>query len=194
MTVKIALDLVHNNDSIDTPYISNFEIRILVSIGEGSTYRTGGIAHITRVDIEACQNDGIPPIDVFNESKSLYDFIDTCDENGIKDSVEDSISRGKPFANILTVINRLEVLPEYRGVGLAKALFDEMYNLSGVYGIIALKAFPMQFESISKNHAWKSRMRYDLMNKSYAESLEDLISHYCNRLEFCEWNGDILLR
>jgi len=51
------------------------------------------------------------------------------------------------YRNIL-VIDRVEILPAYRGIGLGLAtIWDILQRHSAACGIVALKAFPFQFRS-----------------------------------------------
>jgi len=74
-----------------------------------------------------------------------------------------------PFRNIL-VIDRVEILPAYRGMGLGLAtIWDIIQRHSAGCGIVALKAFPFQFSSGSRSGRlsfleesdWNKEMGYD---------------------------------
>ena len=90
-----------------------------------------------------------------------------------------------PFRNIL-VINRVEILPAYRGMGLGlAAIWDIIQRHSAGCGIVALKAFPHQFRSGSRSGRlsfleesdWNKKMRYDPHSYTMEFAHEKLIFH-----------------
>lgn len=89
------------------------------------------------------------------------------------------------FRNIL-VINRVEILPTYRGMGLGHATIWELIQLhSAGCGIVALKAFPYQFRSGSRlgrlsfleESDWNKKMGYDTHSYTMEYAHEKLIFH-----------------
>ena len=89
------------------------------------------------------------------------------------------------FRNIL-VINRVEILPAYRGMGIGRAaIWDIIQRHSAGCGIVALKAFPYQFRSGSKSGRlgfleesdWNKKMGYDLHRSTMEFAHEKLIFH-----------------
>ena len=92
---------------------------------------------------------------------------------------------GITFRNIL-VINRVEILPAYRGMGIGRAaIWDIIQRHSAGCGIVALKAFPYQFRSGSKSGRlgfleesdWNKKMGYDLHRSTMEFAHEKLIFH-----------------
>jgi hypothetical protein len=90
-----------------------------------------------------------------------------------------------PFRNIL-VINRVEILPAYRGMGIGlAAIWDIIQRHSAGCGIVALKAFPLQFSSGSRSGRlsfleesdWNKKMRYDPHSYTMEFAHEKLIFH-----------------
>jgi len=89
------------------------------------------------------------------------------------------------FRNIL-VLNRVEILPPYRGMGLGLAtMWDIIQRHSAGCGIVALKAFPYQFRSGSKSGRlsfleesdWNKKMGYDPHTYTMEFAHEKLIFH-----------------
>jgi hypothetical protein len=92
---------------------------------------------------------------------------------------------GVTFRNIL-VINRVEILPPYRGMGLGLAtIWDIIQRHSAGCGIVALKTFPYQFRSGSKSGRlsfleesdWNKKMGYDPYRYAVEFAHEKLIFH-----------------
>jgi hypothetical protein len=90
-----------------------------------------------------------------------------------------------PFRNIL-VIDRVEILPAYRGMGIGlSTLWDIIQRHSAGCGIVALKAFPFQFRSGSRSGRlsfleesdWNKKMGYDTHSYTMEYAHEKLIFH-----------------
>jgi GNAT superfamily N-acetyltransferase len=90
-----------------------------------------------------------------------------------------------PFRNIL-VIDRVEILPAYRGMGIGlSTLLDIIQRHSAGCGIVALKAFPFQFRSGSRSGRlgfleesdWNKKMGYDTHSYTMEYAHEKLIFH-----------------
>jgi len=89
------------------------------------------------------------------------------------------------FRNIL-VINRVGILPTYRGMGIGlAAIWDIIQHHSAGCGIVALKAFPYQFRSGSRSGClsfleesdWNKKMGYDPHIYTMEFAHEKLIFH-----------------
>jgi len=89
------------------------------------------------------------------------------------------------FRNVL-VINRVEILPTYRGMGIGlAAIWDIIQRHSAGCGIVALKAFPVQFSSGSRSGRlsfleeceWNKKMGYDTHGYTMEFAHEKLIFH-----------------
>jgi hypothetical protein len=130
----------------------------------------------------------------------LYDVVDTCSPetaeiyetlfdahtNELRENVKKLLG-GVTFRNIL-VINRVEILPPYRGMGLGLATMWELIRRhSAGCGIAALKAFPIQFRawrlSDLEESDWNKKMGYDPYRYSVEFAHEKLIFHL-NKLGF----------
>ena len=90
-----------------------------------------------------------------------------------------------PFRNIL-VINRIEILPSCRGMGLGLATIWKIIQLhSAGCGIVALKAFPFQFRvkgwsgrlSDLEESDWNEKMGYDPYSYTLEFAHEKVIFH-----------------
>ena len=89
------------------------------------------------------------------DPKSLLDvetatsfFIDLFDDtNGFSPEVEE-ILQGSPYERNMFIIDRVEIIQEYRGKGLAKvAIRDAITLFCGSANVVALKAYPLQMEA-----------------------------------------------
>ena len=83
-----------------------------------------------------------------------YDFNDN-----LLETVDDEVT-----GQNLLIIDRLEILPRYRGKKLSLLILNHMINrFSSGAAIIAMKPFPLQFEAVmdEKKKKWCERMRID---------------------------------
>ena len=128
----------------------------------------------------------------------LYGLMDTYSDDMAEvyetlfDSRTDELRRdvkellgNVPFRNIL-VIDRVEILPAYRGMGIGlSTLLDIIQRHSAGCGIVALKAFPFQFRSGSRSGRlsfleesdWNKKMGYDTHSYTMEYAHEKLIFH-----------------
>ena len=86
-----------------------------------------------------------------------------------------------PFRNIL-VINKVEILPSYRGMGIGLAtIWNLIRRDSAGCGIVALKAFPFQFRarrlSYLEESDWDKKMGYDPYSQTMEFAHEKLLFH-----------------
>lgn len=81
------------------------------------------------------------------------------------------------------IIDRIEILPEYRGNDLSRIVFEDGIRLfgSGAH-VIALRCFPLQFESkfreTSLMDEWDCLMRCDKLNMDAKASISRLMDYY----------------
>jgi GNAT superfamily N-acetyltransferase len=102
-------------------------------------------------------------VDSSTEHFSVIYNDDTCRFTSVvEETLDDSF-----MSNNLFVIDRVEVISEYRGNGLARMAIEDAISLfAGGAEVIALKAYPLQFEA--------GRHRYDDKEWSEKVALDDL--------------------
>ena len=128
----------------------------------------------------------------------LYDVMDTCSAETaeiyetlfnphtaeIREDVKEILG-DVTFRNIL-VVNRVEILPAYRGMGLGLAtIWNIIQRHSAGCGIVALKAFPFQFRPGGwsgrlcdlEESDWNRKMGYDPYSYTMEFAHEKLIFH-----------------
>ena len=82
----------------------------------------------------------------------------------------------------LLILDRLEILPEFRGNDYSRRIIDDgIKNFGSNAGLMALKAFPLQLEYHDENKLqddWNKRMNIDRTDKDEKKAFTKLISYY----------------
>jgi hypothetical protein len=134
------------------------------------------------VDLDGARNDGYEPFDILDMEASTAEFYPVLFDNKTKDFKESLCElTGTDFLDSnLLILDRVEVLPAYRGVGLGLAsIYRCMQRYQYGCGIIALKCFPLQFECHSpENDEWKSNMNLPKFESNEKAARKKLASYY----------------
>jgi len=118
------------------------------------------------------------------EMAEVYETLFDSRTDELRREVKELLGK-VPFRNIL-VIDRVEILPAYRGMGIGlSTLLDIIQRHSAGCGIVALKAFPFQFRSGSRSGRlsfleesdWNKKMGYDTHSYTMEYAHEKLIFH-----------------
>lgn len=96
-------------------------------------------------------------------------------------------------SNIL-IIDRLEVLPKYRGMGLGKTMIEDAIKLfSNKTDIVALKAFPLQLEAEPNDMStWQKLMKFDRLEQDSKKAIKQLRQFY-KSLGFKQFEKSMLM-
>lgn len=82
--------------------------------------------------------------------------------------------------NVL-ILSRVEIYPEYRGMGIGKHLIKDLYNnfIQGC-GLFVLKCFPLQAEAglYDRHKEQAIKMKYDNFEKDQKKAFKKLQSYY----------------
>jgi hypothetical protein len=118
------------------------------------------------------------------ETAEIYETLFDLHTDELRKDVKEILG-DVPFRNIL-LINRVEILPAYRGMGLGLAtIWNIIRRHSAGCGIVALKAFPFQFRaggwsgrlSDLEESDWNKKMGYDPYSYTMEFAHEKLIFH-----------------
>ena len=136
------------------------------------------------INVDKSLTDGVKLHDVMDtypaETAEIYETLFDLHTCELRENVKKLLG-GVIFRNIL-VINRVEILPPYRGMGLGLATMWELIRRhSAGCGIVALKAFPIQFRpwrlgDLEEND-WNKKMGYDPYSYAVEFAHEKLIFH-----------------
>ena len=136
------------------------------------------------INVDKCVVDGVKLYGVMDtysaETAEIYETLFDPRTDELRKNVKEKLGN-VTLRNIL-VINKVEILPAYRGIGIGLAT---MWNLirhhSAECGIVVLKAFPFQFRawrlSDLEESDWKKKMGYDPYSYTLEFAQEKLTLH-----------------
>jgi len=156
--------------------------------GEREQGTVAGRFDASYIDVDQSLVDGVKlysMVDtISDETAEIYNALFDPHTNELRKGVKELLG-DVTFRNIL-VINKVEVLPVYRGMGIGLAtIWNLIRRDSAGCGIVALKAFPFQFrEGGRSGHLgdleesdWNNRMEYDPYSYTVEFAHEKLIFH-----------------
>ena len=144
------------------------------------------------VDIAAAINTGIDVFDIFDahsgSTSEYYDSLFDPDTMGFSENLQ-QLFNYEIFEQNVLIIDRLELLPGYRGKNLGLTIMRRLIQrFSAGAGVVAIKPFPLQFEhSIPDENksSWHSEMQLSSFRETEGDSLQKLQTHY-RKLGFVE--------
>lgn len=102
------------------------------------------------VDAEGALCAGMPLFDVFDSLSEIYPYLQLYDAGDFEYSpaAKKAAKADYLFEPNLLILDRLEILPRYRGRGYGlQALIGMMHWFQAGAGLVAMKPFPLQFEA-----------------------------------------------
>ena len=138
-----------------------------------------------KAELESAARNGYLPGYLLDTESSTAPYIDlfceTDDGSSFIDEVEDAVGF-LPGGRDLLIADRIEILPRYRGHGLAERLIDDASQMFGGFAeLIVLKPFPLQFEYHQKERnisAWEERIDAAGFQADEPFAQKKLIGHY----------------
>ncbi|HEX9137048.1 MAG TPA: hypothetical protein VF905_08910 [Nitrospirota bacterium] len=136
------------------------------------------------INVDKSLADGVKLYDVLDayssETAEIYETLFDPHTYELRENVKKLLGE-VTFRNML-VINSVEILPPYRGMGLGLAtMWDLIRRHSAGCGIAALKAFPIQFRAGRlgdlEESEWNKKMGYDPYRYAVEFAHEKLIFH-----------------
>lgn len=135
--------------------------------------------------LEEANEAGYPIFDIFDSSSDyanpLLEIFDE-EENQIKQSLIDALMG--EFSVLenenICYFSRLEILPKYRGHGIAKQVIRDNYKVFGSWcGLIVMNPFPLQFE-LDKIHKspFEKQMAFGDLEKDEELANKNLRTYY----------------
>jgi len=148
------------------------------------------------VDIASAINAGYTDVfDIFDaHSDSTADYYDSLfdpDTVGFSENLQ-RLFDYEIFESSVLIIDRLELLPGYRGKNLGLTIMRRLIQrFSAGAGILAIKPFPLQFEQsipAEDKSGWHAEMQLSSFRETERDSIRKLRSHY-GKLGFVEMKG-----
>ncbi len=147
------------------------------------------------VDVERAIDEGEPIFEVLDaHSSHLVEYFEPLFGSEAPDFSNHLLELldHEVIGNNLLILDRLEILPQYRGKGLGLSVLRHMIaRLSFGASLVALKPFPLQFETTSDTEAekkWRAMLRLDQLPTDEDAATEKLCQYY-KRLGFRRLSG-----
>lgn len=149
-------------------------------------------------DLDSAQENGFDPLymlDTMSQTEPFYEPFFGEDAPDLSKGVCDLLGYDGWSTNLL-IIDRIEILPAYRGRGLTARVFQNLdRQFGGNAGIVTLKAFPLQHEfgkSSPDRVEWNQSMGLDHLETDKQKALSKLIKYY-EDLGFIYLGGDNIM-
>jgi GNAT superfamily N-acetyltransferase len=148
------------------------------------------------VDIASAIDTGYMDVfDIFDaHSDSTTDYYDSLfdpDTVGFSENLQ-QLFNYEIFEPSVLIIDRLELLPGYRGKNLGLTIMRRLIQrFSAGAGVVAIKPFPLQFEQsipAENKSGWHAEMQLSTFRETERDSIRKLRSHY-SKLGFVEMKG-----
>ena len=148
------------------------------------------------VDVASAINtDYMDVFDIFDaHSASTADYYDSLfdpDTVGFSENLR-QLFNDEVFEQSLLIIDRLELLPGYRGQNLGLIIMRRLIQrFSAGAGLVAIKPFPLQFEQsipAEDEGGWHEEMQLSSFRETERNSIRKLQKHY-SKLGFFEMKG-----
>ena len=173
-------------------YLTSIEGEILSLNEEGAESLIGKLRAFY-ADLDGASNVGLDPyyiLDLLAATAPFYHSLFDAKTNDFKRSVYRVASNDIINLNLL-ILDRLEILPEYRGKGLGLAC---LYRCIQQYwhgcALVTLKCFPLQFENDEDDvrDEWQKRMNLGRLGKDH-DICRSKLEKYYQRLGFKKVRG-----
>jgi len=164
-------------------YLNHYALEIWQGDEEGRPTILAGKGDLYNIRIEAALNGDEEILDLFDYQASLLDLgnaIFDFKEEKLKKDVMNFCSHKIYIPNIF-FINRLELLPQFRGHGLGKKVVrDICHRFACTSELFVSKAFPLQFESkvIQCPESWDEQMEFQRLEQDEEKATYKLYSYY----------------
>ncbi len=142
------------------------------------------------VNFDLAESEKVPLYDVMDaasaDMESIYAALFNPDTHDFREELGELI--GDIFLGNILVIDNVEILPEYRGVGLGLATLWQLFRRRSTgCGVVVTYAYPPQFnESFIRDmrlNEWGRMMYYESICDDENIAVNKLIS-YCGKLGF----------
>jgi GNAT superfamily N-acetyltransferase len=154
----------------------------IVALDEYGKKMSTGRFQVYYVDVGAALNAGTDIFDVFDSHSSTVGFFDAIfnpETLDLSDKLDKLFKNSYGWGNVL-ILDRLEVLPEFRGKNLGLVVMRRLIERfgAGAY-VVGIKPFPLQGEgSRSEEDPWRSRLLLNSFDDDLKRSTKKLREYY----------------
>jgi hypothetical protein len=183
------------------PYLSEYEGEILVGLeNDVDEFRLAGRARLFIVNPDAAEDDEEAPslfelLDLRGETAAYLPLLHSTEPNMFSPAVRRILREGIVRSQNMLILDRLEILPEFRRQRLGLRYVRTAIRRFGLgCRIAALKPFPLQFERTldDPDLEWRARMNLDLLPNE-TRSAHATLKEYYSREGFIPVKGTDLM-
>jgi GNAT superfamily N-acetyltransferase len=156
----------------------------VVAHHEGAPSQIAGRFNIYYVDCDGALNAGVSLFDVMDHDQEIHNYyaaLIDMDKGEFREEVVRATGSDFLVGNIL-VLDRLELLPPYRGSGQGLALLRAMIRSFGRgAGLVAMLPFPSQFGTLGEDASdpeWRDKMQLTVMKRKKSAAIKRLHTYY----------------
>ena len=120
-------------------------------------------------------------LDTYGHTEAYFDTLFGQNDPDFNEQLLDVFDHEVSARNLL-ILDRLEILPNYRGCKMGLSIIrHQIARFSAGAGVVAIKPFPLQFESSSNEtdeKNWRADMMLDKLSGSVRSATEKLCDYY----------------
>jgi len=193
LNFETASTSVEGSDPYDFIYETKGKI---VTIDESDQEMLVGKFRLYYVDLTNAYNQGASIFFMLDSHSQTAEFLELIDDsNGFEFSKSLlGLLNHEVFENNILILNRLEILPHYRGKNIGLIIMRRLIQrFSSGAGIVAIKPFPLQFEiELPDERQWRNELQLSNLHKSEQYATKKLRQYY-RRLGFVGMEGTPLM-
>lgn len=163
-------------------YVTTISGDIIQEDANGENIAIAGRITLQMVLVSLALDNNYDLYEIFDEDAPLFEMgqaIFDFEYGEIQEKIREYYN-GKIVNSDIYVIERIEILPPYRGNNLGKKLLKDIYNrFRGACGLFVLKSFPLQFEMEgTENSEWNKQMKLGAFEKNEKMAVQKLKRFY----------------
>lgn len=184
-SLRLEWSASYGDEDIDEPTTYLDEIAgDVVAHNEERSPCVAGRFSVYYVDCDGALNAGVSLFEVMDQNQEIHNYYAALidfETGDFRAEVVQATGADYLVGNIL-VLDRLELLPAYRGSGHGLALLRAMIRSFGRgAGVVAMLPFPSQFGTLgadASNPEWRDKMEVGRMKRSKKAAIKRLHTYY----------------
>ena len=166
-------------------FINEFHFEIKLLDYNGQDLGLAGKGMVSQLLFGLAVDNHFPLIHVMDASPSIYRMSSLLfeweEDKEFYSKIEDYFTDIPLINSNICFLERLELLPQYRGLGIGKKvilnLAQRFYDACGLW---VINAFPLQHQNINNPewNEWQKLMRYSKLEADYEKSKYKLFHYY----------------